>query len=52
VVVSGAGLLRGFFVVVVILLLGRLAVLFRRCFRLRRHLLLAGWLFLFHRISP
>jgi len=55
-VVSGGSVLRGFFVVVVILLLGRLAVLFRRCFRRRSRLvlLLAGWLFLFlcHGMSP
>jgi hypothetical protein len=55
-VVSGGSVLRGFFVVVVILLLGRLAVLFHRCFRLRSRLVLlrAGWLFLFinHGMSP
>jgi ribosomal protein S6E (S10) len=57
--VSGGSLLRGFFMVVVILLLGRLAVLFHRCFRPRSRLvLLAGWLCLFlflllsHRMSP
>jgi hypothetical protein len=53
--VSRGSALRGFFVVVVILLLGRLAVLFHRCFRLRRRLvLLAGWLFMFlcHGMSP
>jgi hypothetical protein len=53
--VSRGSALRGFFVVVVILLLGRLAVLFHRCFGLRRCLvLLAGWLFLFlcHGMSP
>jgi hypothetical protein len=55
-VVSRGSVLRGFFVVAVILLLGRLAVLFHRCFRLRSRLvlLLAGWLFLFlsHGMSP
>jgi len=53
---SGGSVLRSFFVVVVILLLGRLAVLFHRCFRLRSRLVLlvAGWLFLFlsHGMSP
>jgi len=55
-VLSGGSVLRGFFVVVAILLLGRLAFLFHRCFRLRSRLvlLLAGWLFLFlcHGMSP
>jgi len=55
-VVSGGSVLRGFFLVAVILLLGRLAALFHRCFRLRSRLvlLLAGWLFLFlyHVMSP
>jgi uncharacterized membrane protein YpjA len=53
-IVSGSGLLRGFFVVAAILLLGCLAVLFHRCFRLRSRLVLVvtGWLFLYHEISP
>jgi hypothetical protein len=55
-VVSGGSVLRGFFVVVAISLLGRSAVLFHRCFRLRSRLvlLLAGWLFrfLYHGMSP
>ena len=51
-VVSGT-VLRGFFVVAVILLLGRLAALFHRRFRLRiRMVLLTGWLFLYHGMSP
>jgi hypothetical protein len=54
--VIGGSVLRGFFAVVVVLLLGRLALLFHRCFRLRRRLelLLAGWLFMFlcHGMSP
>jgi hypothetical protein len=53
-VVSGGSMLRGFFMVVAILLLGRLALVFHRFFRLRNHLLLARWLlqFLCHRMSP
>ena len=48
-VVSGGSVLRSFFVGALILLLGRLAILFHRCFRLRSRLvlLLADWLFLF-----
>jgi len=51
-VISGSGFLRGIFVAALILLLGRLAVLFHRCFRLCSRLV--AWLFLFlcHGLSP
>jgi hypothetical protein len=55
-IVSGGSVLRGFFVLAVILLQAPLAVLFHRCFRLRSCLvgLLAGWPFPFlcHGMSP
>jgi hypothetical protein len=50
-VVSGT-VLRGFLVVAVILLLGRVAVLFHLRFRLRIRMVLTGWLFLYHGMSP
>jgi hypothetical protein len=53
-IVSGGSVLLHFSVLVVILLLNRLAVLFHCCFRLhsRLGLLLAGWMFLWHGMSP